>query len=72
MNVKLCFSYINDAVLVLFGRNLHRKNRELSIKTRSTPASLSFTGQATKHTTVKGSIQNFGNTTRPVIVTSHA
>ena len=29
---------------------------EVSIKTRSTPASLSFKGQATKHTTVKWSI----------------
>ena len=32
------------------------KSREVSIKTRSTPASLSFNGQATKHTTVKWSI----------------
>ena len=30
-----------------------KKCREVSIKTRSTPASLSFKGQATKHTTVK-------------------
>ena len=29
------------------------KSSEVSIKTRSTPASLSFKGQATKHTTVK-------------------
>ena len=29
------------------------KSSEGSIKTRSTPASLSFKGQATKHTTVK-------------------
>ena len=34
-------------------RNLHKKRSEVSIKTRSTPASLSFKGQATKHTTVK-------------------
>ena len=32
------------------------KRSEVSIKTRSTPASLSFKGQATKHTTVKWSI----------------
>ena len=32
------------------------KGGEVSIKTRSTPASLSFKGQATKHTTVKWSV----------------
>ena len=32
------------------------KSSEVSIETRSTPASLSFKGQATKHTTVKWSI----------------
>ena len=32
------------------------KSSKISIKTRSTPASLSFKGQATKHTTVKWSI----------------
>ena len=32
------------------------KRSEVSIKTRSTPASLSFKGQATKHTTLKWSI----------------
>ena len=32
------------------------KRSEVSIKTRSTPASLSFKGQTTKHTTVKCSI----------------
>ena len=31
------------------------KSSKVSIKTRSTPASLSFKGQATKHTTVKWS-----------------
>ena len=36
--------------------NLHKKGSEVSIKTRSTPASLSFTGQVTKHTTVKWTI----------------
>ena len=33
------------------------KSSKVSIKTRSTPASLSFKGQATKHTTVKWSIR---------------
>ena len=37
-------------------RNLHKKSSEVSIKTRSPPASLSFKGQATKHTTVEWSI----------------
>ena len=32
------------------------KSSKVSINTRSTPASLSFKGQATKHTTVKWSI----------------
>ena len=41
---------------MLIGRNLHEKNIEVSIKTRSPPASFSFKGQATKHTTVKWSI----------------
>ena len=33
------------------------KNSKVSIKTRSTPVSLSFKGQASKHTTVKWSIE---------------
>ena len=33
------------------------KRSEVSIKTRSTPASLSFKGQAIEHTTVKWSIR---------------
>ena len=37
-------------------KNLHKKGSEVSIKTRSTPASLSFIGQVTKHTTVKWTI----------------
>ena len=49
-------SHVNDAVLMLISRNLHMKRSEVSIKTRLTPASLSFKGQATKHTTVKWSI----------------
>ena len=35
------------------------KSSKVSIKTRSTPASLTFKGQATKHTTVKWSIEIF-------------
>ena len=42
---------------MLISSNLHNKSSEVSIKTRSTPTSLSFTGQATKHTTVKWSIK---------------
>jgi len=38
---------------VMMSRNLHKKGSEVSI--RSTPALLSFKGQATKHTTVKSS-----------------
>ena len=48
-----CYSYVNDAVFMLISRNLRKKRSEVSVKTRSTPASLSFKGQATKHTTVK-------------------
>ena len=42
-----------DVVVMLISNNLHKKGSEISIKTRSTPASLSFIGQVTKHTTVK-------------------
>ena len=41
---------------MLISMNLHKKSGEVSIKTRSPPASFSFKGQATKHTTVKLSI----------------
>ena len=41
---------------MLISRNLHEKGNEVSIITRSPPASLSFKGQITKHTTVKRSI----------------
>ena len=41
---------------MLISGNLHMKRSEVSIKTRSTPASLSFKGQGTKHATVKWSI----------------
>ena len=40
-------------VLVLTSRDLHKKSCEVSFKTRSTPSSLSFKGQATKHSTAK-------------------
>ena len=48
--------YVYDAVLMLMSRNLHQKSSDVSIKTRSPPASFSFKGQATKHTTGKWSI----------------
>ena len=38
---------------MLISSNLHKKSREVSTKTKSPPASFSFKGQATKHTTVK-------------------
>ena len=41
---------------MLISTNLHKKSREVSIKTRSPPASFTFKGRATKHTTVKWSI----------------
>ena len=41
---------------MLISKNLHKKSSEVSIKTRSTPASLSFIGQVTKQTTVKWTI----------------
>ena len=53
-----CLDRNFPAVLMLISRNLHKKSSKVSIKTRSTPASLSFKGQATKHTTVKWSIQS--------------
>ena len=40
---------------MLLSRNLYIKSSEVSIKARSTKASLSFKGQATKHTIVKWS-----------------
>ena len=42
--------------VMLISKNLHKKNSDVSIKTRSTPASLSFIGQVTKHTTVIWSV----------------
>ena len=41
---------------MLISRNLNKESHEVSIKTRSTPASLSFKGQATKHASVKWSL----------------
>ena len=65
-----CLSYANDAVLMLISRNLHNKSSEVSIKTRSTPASLSFNGEATKHTTVKWSIapNTVANSTKIIVL----
>ena len=37
------------ASLMLISRNLHKESSEVSTKTRTPPASLSFKGQATKH-----------------------
>ena len=47
---------------MLISGDLHKKSSEVFIKTRSPPASLSFKGQETKHTTVKWSITS--STTR--------
>ena len=41
---------------MLISRNLHNKSSEVSIITRSPPASLSVKGQVTKDTTIKRSI----------------
>ena len=38
---------------MLTSLHLHKKSSEVSIKTRSTPASLTIQGQVTKDTTVK-------------------
>ena len=46
---------------MLISRNLLLKSSEVSIKTRSTLASLSFKGQATKQETVKWSIETIVN-----------
>ena len=46
------------AVLMLISRNMCKKSREVSIKTKSNSASLSFKGQTTKHTVVEWSIAN--------------
>ena len=53
------FSCVNDIVVMLISKNLNKKDSEVSIKTRSTSASLSFIGQVTKHTIVKWTIGHF-------------
>ena len=45
---------------MLVSSNLHNENSDVSIKTRSPPASISFEGKATKHT-FYGHIQLRGN-----------
>ena len=52
----LSFSYVHNVVVMLISKNLHDKSSEVSIKTRSTLASLLFKGQVTRHTTVKWTI----------------
>ena len=47
------------------------KSIEVPIKARSTPASLSFKGQTTKHTTVKWSIGLIGTFSHSAIITIH-
>ena len=42
---------------MLISLHLHKKSSEVSIKARSTPASLTIQGQVTKDTTVKWSIE---------------
>ena len=49
-----CFSSVNDAVLKLMRRKLHKQWGVYQNKAK--PASLSFKGQATKHTAVECSI----------------
>ena len=46
-------TYVSDAVPLLVSGNLNNKSSDVSIITRSPPASLSFKGQVTKQTTVK-------------------
>ena len=43
---------------MLIGWNLHEKSNKVSIKTRSSLASLSFIGHVTQHITVKGSFHS--------------
>ena len=52
--IRPFYSYMCLVVVRLIRWNV--QSSEVSIKTRSTPASLSFIGQVTKHTTVKWSI----------------
>ena len=59
---------------MLISTNLHKKSSEVSIKTRSTPASLSFIGQVFKHTTVKWTIGDVAGETELTVIEgeSHA
>ena len=57
---RACRAFVYDVVDMLISNNLHKKSTEVSIKTRSTPASLSFIGQVTKHTNVKWTIGPIG------------
>ena len=52
-----CFSCVNDVVLILTSRDLHKKSSEAFIKMRSTQASLSYKGQVTMHTTGNGRLR---------------
>jgi len=52
-------SYVNDALHIVVSRKLRTKSSEVSIKSRSMPASLSFKGQATKQTSTKWSAEKF-------------
>ena len=45
-------AYLNDADVMIISRNLHKKSKDVSIKARSTLASLSFKGQVSKPITV--------------------
>ena len=49
-----CFSCVNDVVLILTSKDLHKKSSEAFIKMRSTQASLSYKGQVTMHATGNG------------------
>ena len=52
-----CFSCVNDVVLILTSRDLHKKSREAFMKMWSTQASLSYKGQVTMHTTGNGRLR---------------
>ena len=52
-----CFSCVNDIVLILSSRNLHKKSGEAFMKMWSTQASLSYKGQVTMHTTGNGRLR---------------
>ena len=53
LSIETSVLFLNDAVLLLLSRNLHKKRSKVSNKTRSTTASLPFKGLATEQTTVK-------------------